>query len=221
MMQTQVMLRVCSFFVLLSVAPVGATDISGRIRVVDGDTIKVSGKTVRLHGIDAPESDQKCITKEGADWLCGGWVKRVVYDRYDGRRAICKSKTTDRYGRIVARCFVGKEDIAAWLVSEGMAFAYRKYSHDYVELEKQAVIFNRGLHAVSLQSPAKHRQSRHIQQKPPSKCKIKGNISASGRIYHVPGQRDYDRTGIDEASGERWFCSDKQARSAGWRRARR
>jgi hypothetical protein len=52
-------------------------------------------------------------------------------------------------------------------------------------------------------------------------CNIKGNISASGeRIFHVPGQRYYQATRISAARGERWFCSEAEARNAGWRRAR-
>jgi endonuclease YncB( thermonuclease family) len=54
----------------------------------------------------------------------------------------------------------------------------------------------------------------------PGSCKIKGNISRSGRIYHLPGTAAYDRTDIDEARGERWFCSEAQARDAGWRAPR-
>ncbi len=50
---------------------------------------------------------------------------------------------------------------------------------------------------------------------------IKGNVSISGeRIYHVPGQAYYDETRIDRGRGERWFCSEAEARAAGWRRAR-
>lgn len=52
---------------------------------------------------------------------------------------------------------------------------------------------------------------------PPGSCLIKGNISDSGRIYHVPGTPFYDRTKVDEAKGERWFCSEDEARAAGWR----
>lgn len=54
-------------------------------------------------------------------------------------------------------------------------------------------------------------------------CNIKGNVSiGSGkRIYHVPGQKYYAATRISPAYGERWFCSEAEARAAGWRRARR
>ncbi len=52
-------------------------------------------------------------------------------------------------------------------------------------------------------------------------CRIKGNISSSGeRIYHLPGDRYYAVTLIDWWKGERWFCSEEQARRAGFRRAR-
>jgi hypothetical protein len=52
-------------------------------------------------------------------------------------------------------------------------------------------------------------------------CNIKGNINASGeRIYRVSGQRYYDATRISLGSGERWFCSEAEARAAGWRRSR-
>ncbi|MDI5929008.1 hypothetical protein [Rhizobium leguminosarum] len=54
-------------------------------------------------------------------------------------------------------------------------------------------------------------------------CNIKGNVSiGSGeRIYHVPGQEYYDETKISPQYGERWFCSEAEARAAGWRRAGR
>ena len=56
---------------------------------------------------------------------------------------------------------------------------------------------------------------------PRQACVIKGNVSSSGeRIYHVPGQRHYGATRISVAKGERWFCSEAEARRAGWRRAR-
>ena len=53
-------------------------------------------------------------------------------------------------------------------------------------------------------------------------CRIKGNVSAKGeRIYHLPGGEFYDRTQINAAKGERWFCTEGEARAAGWRRSKR
>ncbi len=56
-----------------------------------------------------------------------------------------------------------------------------------------------------------------------SNCKIKGNISISSgnKIYHVPGQQDYENTRIQSEHGERWFCSEEEAIKAGWRKAPR
>ena len=52
-------------------------------------------------------------------------------------------------------------------------------------------------------------------------CNIKGNIYKKGdRIYHVPGQKYHDKTVISERDGERWFCSEDEARKAGWRKSK-
>lgn len=52
-------------------------------------------------------------------------------------------------------------------------------------------------------------------------CNIKGNVSTKGeRIYHVPGQEYYDETVIQSSHGEQWFCSEAEARAAGWRKAK-
>lgn len=68
-------------------------------------------------------------------------------------------------------------------------------------------------HIVGHAAPAK--------AKPKAKCVIKGNISNRGeKIYHVPGQRSYKATKIDLKRGERWFCTEKDARKAGWRKAK-
>ena len=61
--------------------------------------------------------------------------------------------------------------------------------------------------------------SLHLSYRPG--CNIKGNINDRGEyIYHVPGQKYYSRTVISTSRGERWFCSEEEARAAGWRRAR-
>jgi hypothetical protein len=57
---------------------------------------------------------------------------------------------------------------------------------------------------------------------PGSGCTIKGNVSieTGERIYHRPGQRYYAETRISPEHGERWFCSETDARRAGWRRSK-
>lgn len=199
-----------------------AQDIVGRVAVVDGDTFRVGGTSVRLHGIDAPEQKQPCTHADGTTWLCGAWVTDQVRRAYAGKTVRCARVTTDRYGREVARCYLGETDIGQKLVQEGLAFAFRRYSLDYDLDEKRAAITERGLHATQVQSPAAYRRAQSAAPPPPdTSCAIKGNISGSGRIYHMPGQEHYDRTRIAASRGERWFCSEAEALQAGWRKARR
>jgi hypothetical protein len=108
------------------------------------------------------------------------------------------------------------------LVEAGLAYAYRRYSYDYDLEEKAAAVADRGIHGFSMQSPARYRLTRiEGRNAPDAACQIKGNISADGkRIYHMPGQKFYERTGIRPEQGERWFCSEAQARASGWRAAR-
>ncbi len=112
--------------------------------------------------------------------------------------------------------------MGAVLVTRGLARAYLRYSDRYAEIEKAAVVAGRGIFGSDMAAPEAHReQGAAVAQTAPAGCVIKGNISANGRIYHLPGQEHYDRTRIDEARGERWFCSEAEAQAAGWRRARR
>ncbi|MGR3703954.1 MAG: thermonuclease family protein [Paracoccaceae bacterium] len=197
---------------LLTASFVLADAPTGAIRVVDGDTLDVGGTRVRLHGIDAPEASQTCKTEQGRSWACGAWVSREVRDRYD---------------RIVARCAVNGADMGAALVGDGLAFAYRRYAMDYDLVEKQAAVAGRGLWTMQVENPARFRQQGQSsaaapQQQVAGDCSIKGNISAKGeRIYHRPGQEHYDRTRINTAQGERWFCSAAEAERSGWRAAQR
>ena len=229
------MLKIAScLFVLaafgLSPPPAAAVEarISGAIVVIDGDTIDVNGTRIRLFGIDAPEGDQTCTTTRGKVALCGDWVSGQVRETYQGRQASCRRVDTDRYGRTVARCAVSGVDMGQDLVAKGLAFAYARYSADYVAVEAAAIRNARGIHAYQLIRPAAFRAAKKARKAVPVQntgqegCTIKGNISAKGtRIYHSEGQRDYVRTSIRTEKGERWFCSAAEARAAGWRAAKR
>ena len=210
-------------FTLFSGAAMAGAD--GAIHVIDGDTLRVGGVKIRLHGIDAPELDQTCRTEHGQAWACGRWVKEIVTDRLEGKVARCEALGTDRYGRMIATCTVDGRNINAVIVEDGLAFAYRKYSARYTGNERRARKRGAGLWAMQVQSPEQFRRAQSKAERPAQKseksCNIKGNISSKGkRIYHVPGQKYYSRTRISSQKGERWFCSEAQARKAGWRRSR-
>lgn len=145
----------------------------------------------------------------------------------------------DRYGRQVARCFLGDTDLNGWMVDRGLALAYRTYSEDDVAQEKAAEGAERGLWSGTFYAPWDWRKGdrqvhsaalgKDPETRPkaatsaaPSGCALKGNISRSGRrIFHSPGQRDYGRTVVSLDKGERWFCSEQEAVAAGWRAAQR
>lgn len=211
---------------LVAVAMVAAgmawADPRGRIEVIDGDTIRVGGETVRLFAIDAPERDQTCTRPDGTAWRCGDWSAAEVRRLFGGARASCEAVDTDRYGRTVARCVVNGRDMGEVLVAAGYARAYLRYSDLYLEVEKQAVVAGRGIFGSDMDAPESFRAAREpAPQAAPGNCVIKGNISSNGRIYHVPGQENYAATRINSSRGERWFCTEAEARAAGWRKARR
>jgi endonuclease YncB( thermonuclease family) len=216
------MLRILIAFALVFVTAPAWAGFGGVVSVIDGDTLDVGGKRVRLFGIDAVESDQTCENAQGVEWACGAAVSREVRGRYQGQKAICEAVTIDAYGRIVARCQVKGRDIGRQLVIDGLALAYRKYSREYVGDELRAARARRGLHAGRMMRPAQFRLERIGGRVPEDRqCRIKGNISSRGaRIYHLPGQRHYKKTGIRLERGERWFCTEREARAAGWRKSR-
>ena len=94
------------------------SDLAGRARVIDGDTIEVGTARIRLFGVDAPESTQRCVAGSRR-WSCGEQATRVLAGRIDGRSVACEERDQDRDGRIVAVCRYGGQDVNAWLVREG------------------------------------------------------------------------------------------------------
>jgi hypothetical protein len=112
--------------------------------------------------------------------------------------------------------------MGAMIVRSGLAWAYRRYSSSYDLDEKAAAVAGRGLWSVEVAQPSDYRAAQvQPAPAPAGSCVIKGNISSGGRIYHTPGQEHYDRTSINTADGERWFCTRAEAEAAGWRAARR
>lgn len=207
-----------------SVPPSGAGAIRGPVRVVDADTLDVGEIRVRLHGVDAPEADQPCLDARGRAFACGDAATAFARARWEGREATCEALDRDRYGRVVARCTVAGEDLGASLVSGGRAYAAIAYSRDYAPAEEAARDGGAGFFAGRFDPPWAFRAAARGEAAPRASvsgdCRIKGNVSRSGRIFHPPGSRDYDRTAIDEAAGERWFCTEAQALAAGWRAPR-
>lgn len=211
--------------------------VAGRAKVVDGDSLEIGNVELRLFGIDAPEGRQSC-TRAGREWGCGGAAAAELRRLVGTREVTCRKRDVDDYGRIVAVCRFGNTDLGAAMVRAGFAVAYRRYSDDYVDEEREAKSARRGIWAGQFVDPEEWRRenerapsggARGSQQAAADAaaqgrrdgCYIKGNINRDGeRIYHTPDSPSYRDTEIDSSRGERWFCTEEEARRAGWRAVR-
>lgn len=213
-------------------ARVGSTPpppvIVGVARVTDGDTLVIGSAIVRLEGIDAPEADQTCRLRllglpVPGTWRCGLEATRHLERLVRDRSVHCESRGTDAYGRMLGACVTEGLDINADMVRNGLAWAFVKYSQRYVEVEADARAAKRGIwqgEAVpAWQWRAERWRAAEGEKRTDGRpaCIIKGNITRRGNIYHMPWERWYDKTRIEPAKGERWFCSEAEAVAAGWR----
>jgi endonuclease YncB( thermonuclease family) len=195
--------------------------LSGPALIVDGDTIEIAGQRIRLEGIDAPEMAQDCATAAGASWPCGRDAAKVLGALTKGRDLACDSRGTDKYGRMLAICYADGLDLNAEMVRTGYAWAFVKYSVAYANTETEARAAKSGVWQGKAEAPwdFRHKGWQAAEASAPQGCAIKGNISGNGQIYHVPWSAWYSKVQIDEARGERWFCSEADAIAAGWRAA--
>ncbi len=137
--------------------PASSETISGKARVVDGDTLAIAGERVRLRGIDAPETRQTC-SRDGRRWTCGKAATKAMR-RLVGRDPVrCEVRDRDRYGRAVATCYAGGQDLQRELVRQGLALAYRRHSTRYVPDENAARAEGRGLWSGGFVEPWRWRR---------------------------------------------------------------
>lgn len=211
---------------LVSVTPLGAAAyaepvrISGTATVLDGDTVDIGVIRIRLHGIDAPEDSQICEDKYGRDWPCGTASTNFLADWIDGKKVECLALERDMYGRVIGTCYKDGIDLNAAMVREGLAWAFTRFSEDYVVEEATAREAQLGIWQAN-NTPAWEWRGQAWERAvaaSPDGCPIKGNINRQGeKIYHTPWSRWYDRVQIDESQGQRWFCDEAEAQAAGWR----
>ena len=155
------MKHIYTFLCLFLLSGVVFADITGKAYVTDGDTIKISGTKIRLHGIDAPEAKQRC-ERNGQKWRCGQVSTEFLYDLIGSQTVTCVGNTTDRYKRLIAVCYANGIDLNAALVDAGLALAYRKYSAKYIPNEEDARQAKIGMWAGGFVSPWDWRRGKRL-----------------------------------------------------------
>ncbi len=140
------LISICLIFFFLTYNDVKSEEvkiISGIGKVTDGDTIIIEGKKIRFFGIDAPEKNQQCkkawltisFISFSKDYPCGQISTDKLKKKINNKLLICKWTNKDRYKRYIAECFKNKTNLNAWMVRNGYAVAYRKYSKKFVSEE--------------------------------------------------------------------------------------
>lgn len=130
-----------------------AAVVAGDARVIDGDTLKINDRRIRLFGIDAIEGKQQCLDVTGATWACGRAATEAVRDFVGRSEVSCLVRHQDKHGRDVAVCDVRGQDLNRWIVRNGWAVAYTHFSFDYVSAEKEAQAEQAGIFAGSFTLP--------------------------------------------------------------------
>ena len=142
-----------STFILLIVQNVS----SNTVHVIDGDTIKIGNKKIRFSGIDAPELNQYCF-KNGKKILCGVLAKKALVKKIGNKVPKCVIEGKDIYKRILAECFINEKSLSKFLVRNGYAFAYRKYSKKFIQDEEFARKNKLGLWSMKFNYPWEFRK---------------------------------------------------------------
>lgn len=139
----------------LIAAPIAgiAGSIIGQASIGDGDTFTIQAVKIRLHGVDAPESDQPCY-ENGKAWKCGQKAAFALDEHLAGKHLKCWPKGQS-YDRLVAQCWVVEsgEDVAEWLALNGWAVAAPKYSKAYLPAEAKAKAANAGIWGSEFELP--------------------------------------------------------------------
>jgi endonuclease YncB( thermonuclease family) len=152
-----------------------ADDLVGQASVVDGDTLEIHGRRIRLWGIDAPESSQLCRGEDSSQYRCGAQAANDL-DAFIARRPVnCSLVNLDPYGRVVATCSVGGTDLGEWLVRKGLALDWPQYSKGrYDGAQRAAEHAGRGIWKGSYVEPWLYRACIRASGKP-SDCSDDAN----------------------------------------------
>ena len=141
-------ISICLIFFFLTYNDVKSYEI----KIIDGDTIHLNKEKIRFTGIDTPELKQTC-NKNSEIIYCGIEARQLLIDKIGKYKVICIRKGKDQYKRTLAECFVNDLSLSRFLVREGYAFAYRKYSKKFINDEDFARKNNIGMWSMKFEYP--------------------------------------------------------------------
>jgi len=161
---------ICLIFFFLTYQDVKSseiTSVTGYAKVTDGDTIKIDTFKIRLDGIDAPEKKQKCkkpyltifMFTFYEDYSCGQKSTEALIKKINNQKITCKISDVDYFKRLIGEYKKRKTNLNAWLVANGHAVAYRKYSKKYVPDEILAKQDKKGMWQGKFEMPWDYRKS--------------------------------------------------------------
>ena len=144
-------------------------EINGTPKIIDGDTIHINNKKIRLEGIDAPEIKQQCkkpFLKISAiisyqfnkNYSCGIMARIKLVEKINNSKVKCIVTSKDRYKRFIATCYKDNINLNKWMVRNGYAVAYKRYSKEYVRDEEYAKENKLGVWEGSFTMPEKWRK---------------------------------------------------------------
>lgn len=215
---------------LLAVSPNPTEQLYEVVKVVDGDTIDISlnGKVERLRliGINTPETVDprkpvECFGREAS-----AKAKVILTGQKVALESDSSQDERDKYNRLLKYVFLEDgTNFNLLMIREGYAYEYTydlpyKYQAEFKQAQKEAEENKAGLWGADCKNQVAPAPAPAANAAGAGACVIKGNINAKKeKIYHAPGCDSYDKTVIDESSGEQWFCSEQDALNAGWRKA--
>lgn len=130
------------------------TALNGSAYVIDGDTLSIDKRRIRMQGIDAPELRQTCETN-GQAYACGNLSRNALLQKIEHQPVRCMTSGHDQYGRDLARCFRGDIDLNGWMVEQGFAVSY----YDYRTEEARARAARRGIWSGTFDNPQDWRKA--------------------------------------------------------------
>lgn len=150
---------------------------TGTASVIDADTLEIRGERIRLVGVDAPESGQKCLSADKKFVRCGTIAANALDAWINKTPVTCEIEGKDRYGRSLGECKAHGTSVQEWLVVNGYAIAYRSYSTAYVPAELKARKAKAGVWAGQFIMPWDWRQGLRLAGEKPTKAMISGKFA--------------------------------------------